>query len=232
MFHPSRECSTESFPDLLLQLEPVPFRHALLDPPDQDGGGVDSFDVGGLVGGEQRDALPGQFLFQFERVEHVPAGPLDVLADHGGESGDRGVGLGEQVGQAAVAGEARAGELPVAVALAAVFEVDAAGLDVPVARRRCTSRAGARPWRSGSGGAGRPGVLERRWRSGPGSRPGPARPPAGGAAVMCLCWRAHCSSSFITAACCAFSAAAFLPVSMRILYRTLSPPGLSPSFKL
>ena len=47
-----------------------------------------------------------------------------------------------------------------------------------------------------------------------------------------LCWRAHSSSSLIAAACCAFSASAFLPVSTRILYRTLSPPGLSPSFKL
>jgi hypothetical protein len=42
----------EAFPDLFLELEPVPFRDALLDPPDQDGGGVDAFDVGGLVGGE------------------------------------------------------------------------------------------------------------------------------------------------------------------------------------
>ena len=42
----------QPFPDLLLQLEPVPFRDALLYPADQDGGGVDAFDVGGLVGGE------------------------------------------------------------------------------------------------------------------------------------------------------------------------------------
>ena len=42
----------EPFPDFLFQLEPVPFRDALLDPADEDGGGVDAFDVGGLVGGE------------------------------------------------------------------------------------------------------------------------------------------------------------------------------------
>jgi hypothetical protein len=42
----------ESFPDLFLQLQPVPFGDALLDPADEDGGGVDAFDVGGLVGGE------------------------------------------------------------------------------------------------------------------------------------------------------------------------------------
>jgi len=42
----------EPFPDFLLQLQPVPFRDPLLDPADQDRGGVDAFDVGGLVGGE------------------------------------------------------------------------------------------------------------------------------------------------------------------------------------
>ena len=80
----------EPFPGFLLELQPEPFRDALLDPADQDGGGVDAFDDGGLVGGEQRDALAGQFLFQFQRVERVPAGAFDVLADHGGEPGRRG----------------------------------------------------------------------------------------------------------------------------------------------
>jgi hypothetical protein len=42
----------EPFPDFLFQLQPVPFGDALLDPADQDGGGVDAFDAGGLVGGE------------------------------------------------------------------------------------------------------------------------------------------------------------------------------------
>jgi len=42
----------QPFPDLFLQLEPVPFRDSLLDPAHQYGGGVDAFDVGGLVGGE------------------------------------------------------------------------------------------------------------------------------------------------------------------------------------
>jgi len=75
----------ESFPDLFLELEPVPFRDALLDPADQNRSGVDAFDVGGLVGSEEWDALPGEFFFQFQRVEHVAAGPLDVFADDGGE---------------------------------------------------------------------------------------------------------------------------------------------------
>ena len=42
----------QPFPDLLLQLEPVPFRDPLFHAADQDGGGVDAFDVGGLVGSE------------------------------------------------------------------------------------------------------------------------------------------------------------------------------------
>lgn len=46
-------------PDLAFQLEPVPSGHALLDPADENHGGVDAFDVEGLVGGEQRDALVG-----------------------------------------------------------------------------------------------------------------------------------------------------------------------------
>ena len=45
----------QPFPGFLLQLEPEPFRDALFHPPDQDGGGVDAVDAGGLVGGEQRD---------------------------------------------------------------------------------------------------------------------------------------------------------------------------------
>jgi hypothetical protein len=49
----------EPFPGLLLELEPEPFGHALLDPADQDGGRADAGQVGGLVGGEQRDALIG-----------------------------------------------------------------------------------------------------------------------------------------------------------------------------
>ena len=76
--------------------------------------------------------LPRQFLFQFQRVEGVPAGPFDVLADDRGEFRDRAGGLGEQVGHAAVAGDPRVGELPVGVALGAGLEVQAAGLDVPV----------------------------------------------------------------------------------------------------
>jgi len=75
----------EAFPDFLFQLEPVPFCHALLDAPYQNCGRVDPFDGGGLVGGEKGNSLPGEFLFQFQRVERVAAGPLDVLADDGGE---------------------------------------------------------------------------------------------------------------------------------------------------
>jgi hypothetical protein len=53
----------QPFPDFLFELEPVLFRDALLDPPDQYGGGVDAFDIGGLVGGEQGECLAGRVLF-------------------------------------------------------------------------------------------------------------------------------------------------------------------------
>jgi hypothetical protein len=52
----------QSFPVLLLKLEPEPFRHPLFDPADKNGGGIDAGDLGGLIGGEQRYPVPGQFL--------------------------------------------------------------------------------------------------------------------------------------------------------------------------
>ena len=167
----------EAFPGFLLQLEPEPFRDALLHPPDQDGGGIDAVDDGGLVGGEQRDPVAGQFLFQFQRVEGVAAGAFDVLADDRGEFRGRAGGFGEQVGHAAVAGDPGAGEGPPGLALAAGFQVQAAGFDVPVV-------GGDEPaWgQPGAGGADLPaqrgdrGPASPGWRCGPGTRPGPARP--------------------------------------------------------
>ena len=120
----------EPFPGFLLDLEPVPLRDALLDPPDQDGRGVHAFDVDGLVGGEQRNACVGQLAFQLEGVERVPAGPLDVLADHGGKPRVRARGFGEQVRQAAVAGDPHVEPL-VRAAVAALLDIQAAGFDVP-----------------------------------------------------------------------------------------------------
>jgi hypothetical protein len=37
----------QSFPDLLLQWQPVPFPLPFHDPVDQDSGGIDAFDTGG-----------------------------------------------------------------------------------------------------------------------------------------------------------------------------------------
>jgi hypothetical protein len=48
---------SQSFPRFFLDLEPEPFRDALLYPADKDGGGVDAFDAGLLVGGEYQDSL-------------------------------------------------------------------------------------------------------------------------------------------------------------------------------
>ena len=59
-------------PDFFFQLQPVPFRDALLDPADQDRGRVDPVNMGGLIGGEQRNTLIVKFPFQFQRIERVP----------------------------------------------------------------------------------------------------------------------------------------------------------------
>jgi hypothetical protein len=229
----------QPFPDLLLQLQPVPFRDALLDAADQDGGGVDAFDVGGLVGGEQRDALPGEFFFQFQGVEHVPAGPLDVLADHGGEPGRGRGGLAQQVGHPPVTREAGLGELLVGIALAAVLQVDAAGLDIPV--HGGDEPAGRQPFpgRSELAAQRRAGVLERE-RGGPADerdrdRFGGYCPfRAGGHEGHWLsgCWLSHCSTSMMTAACRASISLPRFPVAILSLYRTLIPSGLSSSLRL
>ncbi len=78
---------TESAPRLFFELEPEPFRDALLDPAYQDGGGVRAGYVDRLVGREQRDTGEGEFFFEFQGVERVAAGSFDVFADDGGEPG-------------------------------------------------------------------------------------------------------------------------------------------------
>jgi hypothetical protein len=95
----------QPLPCLLLDLEPIPFRDALLDPADQDAAGVHARQVDRLVRCEQRDPGVGQLPFQLERVERVPPGPLDVLTDHRSKPRVRPGGLGEQVRNAAIAGD-------------------------------------------------------------------------------------------------------------------------------
>jgi hypothetical protein len=97
-------------PGLLLELEPVPLRHTLLHPADQDGSGVDAGDVGGLVGGEQRYPVAGQLLLQAQRGEGVAGAALDVLAHHHRETGAGAGGLVQEVGHPAVAGQADVGQ--------------------------------------------------------------------------------------------------------------------------
>ena len=121
---------TQPFPGFLLDLKPIPFRYALLDPPDQDRGGVHARQVNGLIGGQQRDAGVVQLAFQFQRVERVPPGPFDVLTDHRRKPGIRAAGLGQQVGNPAIPGNAHV-KLLVRAAVAACFQVQAAGFDVP-----------------------------------------------------------------------------------------------------
>jgi hypothetical protein len=119
------------FQVFFLQLEPEPFRHPLLHPADKNGGRADSPNVGGFVGGEQRDALVGQFPFQPHRIVEIAGGAFDVFDHHGSEPGLRGPGLRQQVSQAPVPGDALTGELLVA-AVAALFQVQGTGLHIPV----------------------------------------------------------------------------------------------------
>ncbi len=118
-------------PCLLLDLEAEPFGYALLDPADQDGGGVGAGHVDRLVRSKQGDAGEGQFFFELQCVVGVAAGALDVLADHRGEPGRRPGSLGQQVSQPAVTGDADVRELLVRAAVPALVDGQPAGLDVP-----------------------------------------------------------------------------------------------------
>jgi hypothetical protein len=102
--------------------------------------------------------------------------------------GAGGFGFGEQVGHASVAGDARVGEGPVGVALAAGFQVDGAELDVPVDggdeppggqpvpdRADLPPDGGAGVLKLQGGGAGEHGDGEHFGRD-------------GGFAVYCGCW--------------------------------------------
>jgi hypothetical protein len=119
-----------ALPGFFPHLEPVPFGHALLHAADKDRGGVDAVNAGGLVGGKQRNALLAQLLFQFQGIEGVAAGALDVLHDHGGKGRLRGAGLVQQVGKSPVAGQAGGGELLIG-AVPALFQAQRARLHIP-----------------------------------------------------------------------------------------------------
>src|SRR5580692_10684392 len=150
---------------------------------------------------------------------------------------NRGSGFGEQVGQAPVAGDPGGRERLVRLAAAALFQVQAAGFHVPVvpgdvpAGRQPFAAApdlpGQRRDRVLEFGGGGPGQDGDRDRLGGGVGPG-----GGDQRDWCRCWRTHSRSSLIASACCAFSAAAFFPVSTRILNLIFIPPGLSPSLRL
>ena len=228
----------ESFPAFLLQGEPVPFRDALLDPPDQNGVLVHAFDVDGLVGGEQRDALAGELFFDPQRGEGVAGGAFDVFDDDGGEFRDGCFGVLQQVGQAAVAGDAEAGELPPGVVVAALFQVQAAGFDVPVPGG--DEPAGRQPFLRGADltaqrrgrvlqdQGGGPAEERDRDRFGWLRRAVRVGQPAYGSGLQLSHW----STSMIAFACRASISLARFPVAIRTLNRTFIPSGLLSSLRL
>ena len=104
----------------------------------------------------------------------------------------------EQVGHAAVAGQPGVGELLVGLALAALFQVDAAGLDVPV--HGGEEPPGREPF---PGGAelpvqGRAGVLQREGGGPADERDRDRLGRDGSRRHGCLCWRGHYGTSMIT----------------------------------
>jgi hypothetical protein len=65
-----------------------------------------------------------QLALKFQRVERVPAGTLDVFADHDAEAGFGAGGFFQQVGHATITRQADGGELGVAGGLRPVLDVD------------------------------------------------------------------------------------------------------------
>ena len=127
-----RGVGAQAAPHFLLQREPEILGDVLLGAPQQDGGRVGAVQVDRLISGEQQNPGLAELAFQFQRVEGVPAGPLNVLTDDGGEPGGRGAGLGQQVGQPPVAGQALVHERLMVAGPAALLQVQAPGLNVPV----------------------------------------------------------------------------------------------------
>ena len=129
---PLRGVGAQAAPHFLFQRQPEVFGDVLLGAPQQDGGRVGAVQVDRRISGEQQNPGLAELAFQFQCVEGVPAGPLNVLTHHRGEPGGRGAGFGQQVGQAAVPGQALVHERLVVAATAALLDVQAAGFDVPV----------------------------------------------------------------------------------------------------
>ena len=185
MFHPSRACSTSPFQVFSFSCSrnhsatPCFIRRTrtvvALTP---------SMTAGSSVA-NSADPGPGQLLLQFQRVEGVPAGPLDVLADHRGEPRGRGGGLGEQVGHAR-----RRGGCPRPRRARPWPRPRSSRSRPPDSTSQyqavMNQPGGSQARRRGSAGSARPwGLASPGWRCGPGTRPGPARParPPRGAAA-------------------------------------------------
>src|SRR5690348_11241568 len=150
------------------------------------------------------DPCGAEFFFQPQRVVHVPAGPLDVLADRGRERripfGDGGA----QVGHAAVAGNPGGGELLPDAGTGVGVQVDPARFHVPVVA------GDAEPF--GETFAGQPELLGEGFDGvlgGGGAGPAEERDryrPWPGAGLVSACpklryCRTHLRYSFMTSAC-------------------------------
>ncbi|XMG33866.1 hypothetical protein AMYBAR_002755 [Amycolatopsis bartoniae] len=125
----------EAVPGLLQQIHHVELGDALLDPPgEQLGGHLGLAPVAGgelerLVRGQQPHAGLFQAVLDGDPVEHMPSGAVDALADHVVESPVGTFGFGQQVSDAAVAGNGNIEQL-VEIPAPTGVEVHAAGFHV------------------------------------------------------------------------------------------------------
>jgi hypothetical protein len=120
----------EAVPGQLQHLQHVPLGDGLLDPAGQDRGGPlgrpaaaplpgDGPGRERLVGGQQRDAALFQFVFDLGAEVGPASDPFDRLAHHRDEPAVGPGGFGQQIRDAAVAGD-RDGEPLVRVTAAAI----------------------------------------------------------------------------------------------------------------
>jgi hypothetical protein len=173
MLYPSRVL-LEPAPGFLFQLEPVPLRDALLDPPDQDRGGGHALDVDRLVGGEQRDPASPSCRSSFKALN--VSRPERSMSSHM-TAANRGVGLAASASSAAsppsrgrptstswwAAPWPRCSRSRPPLSMSQKY----AAMNHPGGSLAWTSRA----WRRSEAA----GLVTTGWRCGPGTRPVPAR---------------------------------------------------------
>nr|WP_206319183.1 hypothetical protein [Actinacidiphila epipremni] len=119
----------QSAPGHLQGVENLVLGDGLVDAPHEDLLGSAAVELDGFVGGEERDAGFLQLAFDGEPFEHAPGGSGDAFTDDDVESPGGACCFGQEVGDAAVAGDGDV-EALVSALTAACRQLHPAGLDV------------------------------------------------------------------------------------------------------